>query len=117
MSEYPFGRHELLKRLGRAAQVRAVVTMLFVIPMMVAAGIVAEAFPDNNGKGIVGGLIFVAGLIFVSWLMTEFYCKRRVTCPICGGSLWKCGTGNFKPRHMRLRGDISECPTCHARIE
>ena len=37
-------------------------------------------------------------------------------CPQCGASLWGCGTGNFKPWRMKVRKDVTECPTCHTPI-
>jgi hypothetical protein len=98
-------QRELLRRLVRAAQIRSVVTMLCMVPGVVVGGIVMECVGKTAGVLTVFGIPLV-----ISWLLTEFYCKSAVVCPNCGGSLWSCGTGNFKPRNMKLRS--ANCPTC-----
>jgi len=98
----------LLRNLQRAAQVRSGVTMASVLPLMILGGLVFSE---------VGGVIgLFGGALTVERLMTRFYCRRAVRCPNCGGSLWDCGTGNFKPRRMRLRSDAEGCRQCGAVI-
>ena len=79
--------------------------------MFVAAVLLGEA-PDENVA-----LVLIFGIpLVVCWLLTKFYCRQAVRCPHCGASLWGCGTGNFKPRRMKVRKDVTECPTCHTPI-
>lgn len=109
-------REELHQKLARAAQVRSVLTMLSVIPAWpIAFGVVvllaqlgAPAFVINT---LFIGLIFGAPLV-VARILTDRYCKTAVPCPFCKGSLWACGSGNFKPRRMKVRYDAKECPHC-----
>ena len=98
----------LLRNLQRAAQVRSGVTMASVLPLMMLGGLLF---------GEVGGVIgLFGGALAVERLMTRFYCRHAVRCPHCGASLWQCGTGNFKPRRMRLRRDAHACRHCGAAI-
>ena len=111
-------RQNLLWSLQRVAMVRSAVSML--------SGFVAGGLGLAVGKLLAVNkdvqsafIIFPVGLTFsvVAWLMTKYYCRRGVPCPRCGGSLWNCGTRNFKPRRMRIRDGIEVCPHCGAAIE
>jgi hypothetical protein len=99
---------DLLRRLRRAARRRALVSMASALPLMTLGGLAFE------GIGAVVGLF--GGSLTVSSLMTRFYCLQAVCCPHCGGSLWYCGSGNFKPRRMHLRADARACRQCGAAI-
>lgn len=61
-------------------------------------------------------LVYFALCLGVSWIMTRLICRPMVTCPFCGVSLWECGTGNFKPRRMKIRKGVSACPHCRVPI-
>lgn len=98
----------LLRRLRHVAQVRSVITMLSIFPIL----LIAVAVFDKESTGVV--VVFFGSQLILAWFLTRFYCKRAVTCPHCGSSLWHCGTGNFKPRRMRIRRDTEGCLKCHA---
>ena len=112
MNDNLIPRPELLRKLQRAAHVRSLVTMLSVLPILFVGFAV---FGDALGHGGMA-VIFFAGPLVVSALLTQVYCKRAVICPHCGGSLWHCGTGNFKPRRMKIRNDVEGCSRCHAKL-
>lgn len=102
-------RQELLWSLQCAAQVRSLVTMLSSVALLIAAAV----FGESLGPGGMA-VVFFGGSQFVMVFLTRFYCRRAVRCPHCGNSLWPCGTGNFKPRRMRIRSDAQQCSYCHA---
>lgn len=106
-------RYELLKKLVRAAQVRSIVTMLSVLPSLL---IVGAFLGESLDKGVWPLVAVFGGPTIVGWLMTKFYCHPAVICPSCGHGLWECGTGNFKPRRMKIREGVRECPSCHIPI-
>ena len=114
MNKKTISRQELLGRLQRVAQVRSVLTMLSVLPILFVAFAV---FGESMGGGS-GGMAAVSfgGPLVVMVLITQFYCKRAVKCPHCGSSLWHCGTGNFKPRRMRIRKEAEGCLQCHGSL-
>ncbi len=113
MNEKVIPREGLLRNLQRVAQVRSLLTMLsFVLILFVGFAVFGDSLSDGGMAAI-----FFGGPFLVMELLTHFYCKRAVTCPYCGGSLWRCGTGNFKPRHMRIRKDAQGCPRCHAALK
>ncbi len=102
-------REQLQRKLKRVAQVRAILTMLSVVPIVMLTGVV---FGESmGGAWLVAG--FFGGPMVVMALLTRFYCRPAVRCPNCGASLWDLGTGNFKPRRMRVRDDAWCCPKCH----
>jgi len=103
----------LERRLVRAAQVRAAVTMLGCIPLAV----VGAAILGNVLAKKAAVLLFFGSFFGLERAMTYFYCRRKVKCPYCGSSLWDCGTGNFKPRRLRIREDAAGCTTCGARLD
>ncbi len=104
---------QLLRKLQRAAQVRSIFSMLAILPSLVIGGLIVG---DSGNEGLL--ILIVFGIpMLVSVGITELYCKRIVSCPYCGGTMWNCGTGNFKPRRMKLRKDRDECPKCHAAIQ
>ena len=112
-------RGELLGKLARAAQVRSVLSLLSAFPAVLVAGLLTAALQNNGPNDAVGVLALMAffGVPFgVSMLLTKYYCRRAVVCPCCQASLWDCGTGNFKPRRMRIRADATACPHCRAPI-
>ena len=102
-------RRELLCRLRHVAQVRSLVSMLSGVAILIAAA----AFGESLGPGGMAA-VYLGGFLFVMVLLTRFYCGPAVRCPHCGNSLWHCGTGNFKPRRMRIRSEARECSHCHA---
>ena len=109
MDEKVISTDALLRKLQHVAQVRAIITMLSIFPIL----LIAVAVFGNEPTGAVV-VVFFGSQFVVSWILTRFYCKRAVTCPHCGSSLWHCGTGNFKPRRMRIRRDARGCLECHA---
>jgi hypothetical protein len=112
-SSHPIQKPELLKELVRAAVVRSIMTLLSVLPFL---GIAGAVFGDRQGEGIGPMLVVVGGPMGVAWLVTRFYCRGAVSCPHCGASLWDCGTGNFKPRRMKVRDEVRACPNCRVPI-
>jgi len=110
----PINRDELLKQLARAAQFRSAVTVLAAVPLLAITfaidAFLIGAFP------IAFFILYFGGFFFVSWLLTKYHCQAAVKCPRCGVSLWSCGTGNFKPRRMKLRPGIEACPGCQTPI-
>jgi hypothetical protein len=112
MDDHRVPRDELLRKLKRAAFVRVLVTLSSaVLVLFVAAGVLGDTV--DTGWFVA---IYFGGCFAVSALVTQFYCKRVVTCHCCGGSLWRCGTGSFKVRRMKIRDGIEECPCCHAKL-
>jgi len=99
----------LLKRLIRTAQLWSLLTMASVVVFGVIAGL--APLPEGGKVAI----LFGGPLLLSSWL-EKTMCRKMVTCPDCGGSLWELGTGNFKPRRMKLKPGIKECPHCQTRI-
>lgn len=112
MNDKQISSQELLRKLRRAAQVRALVTMPSAFPLLFVEVAVLGPFVNQN----VIAVLFFAGPLGISALITHFYCKQTVTCPHCGSSLWHCGTGNFKVRRMRIRHDAVGCSQCHAKL-
>ena len=117
---------DLYWQLARAAQVRALVSMLSGVATLFHLAFVhfflTEIIPVLDKKQHDGWFLLVfivaffgSGLI-VSWLMTVFYCRPQVVCPRCAQSLWSCGTDNFKPRRMRIRSGVTCCPHCYLPI-
>ena len=102
-------REQLERKLKRVAQVRAILTMLSVVPILMLMGVV---FGESITPGWLGAGFF-GGPLVVMALLTRFYCRPAVRCPNCGASLWELGTGNFKARRMRVRDDALCCPECH----
>ncbi len=105
-------RENLHLRLVRAARVRAGITMLCVLPIAVVVATLPEEWAGPGARAA----LFFGGVLAVSWALTRFYCRPAVACDNCGKSLWALGTGNFKPRRMKVRKDANECPHCHAPI-
>jgi hypothetical protein len=106
-------RTHLQKLLVRAAIVRSLFTLILGVPLVLA---LASLLPKNLQAPWIMAAVFFGGIGAIAWLMTQFYCKRKVPCPVCGRSLWECGTGNFKPRHMRVRKSVEGCPHCRTAI-
>ena len=109
----PIHKEDLRRALSKAAQVRALVTLASTIPNAI---VIALLIPRFEARFPVFPLIVFIVPLAVAGLMTRFYCRRRVRCPHCDASLWDCGTGNFKPRRMKLRDEVRECPSCQAPI-
>jgi len=95
--EATISKRWLLVQLAKAAQVRSLVTLSSMLPLLACIGYFFPARSlDQLGPFI---LIPVFGPpMIVAWLLTCNYCRKAVVCPFCGGSLWSCGSGNFKPR-------------------
>ena len=107
-------RTRLLRGLSRAAQLRAVITLLsFVANFILMAMVLSALQLDAKSIGQAPLILWVFGApLIVDWICTVKLCRNFGRCPSCGGSLWSCGTGNFKPRRMRIRKDANGCPHC-----
>jgi hypothetical protein len=107
-------RSYLLKRLALAAQLRAAITMLSQVLAMFFASAVFQATGIRSERGAAALLLLsvVGGCALASWACTKKICLPFVKCPSCGNSLWSCGSGNFKPRRMRIKKDVHGCPHC-----
>lgn len=103
-------RGELLRKLVRAAQVRSAATMISVLPAFALLAAVGRVGAPTAIAIVFGIPALVAGIV------TELHCRRSVTCPNCGASLWCCGTGSFKPRKMKVRPQTQACPGCDVPI-
>jgi hypothetical protein len=107
----------VFKRLVKAAQLR----MAFAFVGGPLAGTVL-AIPIMDmlaapWAGLLGfGLAFVAMPATLSAFATVLLCPLVAACPVCGGSLWPCGSGSFKPRRVTVRPEVSACPHCHSPI-
>jgi hypothetical protein len=108
---------DLRRQLQRAAQVRSTWVMVLFAPIIfVCFALLPASVTEGSTRGWIPILIFFGIWFFLIWLFTRFYCVRKVVCPNCGHSLWRCGTGNFKPRRIKVRKDASACPGCGIRI-
>jgi hypothetical protein len=109
--ENTISRSWLLRRMKKAAQIRSVASMLaFVLGLFLAVVFVPAIAP------IAMLLVAIVITTAVDVAVTIFLCRRSVVCPFCGESLWKCGTGNFKPRRLTLNPGIDACPSCNTRF-
>src|SRR4051794_39123836 len=117
MANGSISRSDLYKRVVRAAQVRSGITLLSAIACLVATAVIhgLAQLPDLGTAIVFLGMFFGLPMV-ISRIVTERVCKRMVTCPVCGSSLWCCGTGNFKPRRMRIRDGVTQCPYCNIPI-
>jgi hypothetical protein len=102
-------RSQLARMIIHAGQLRSSFSMLLWIGLIL---ILPFIFP-RIGPDMLP-FVWLSGCGLITWGLTYLICHRMVTCPKCGASLWNCGTGNFKPRRLRLRDDSSACPGCHA---
>lgn len=103
-------KSDLLRRLVQVAQWRAAMTMLAIVPVAIVLFVLLANHPLYAVAAVVG-----TGLA-ISFALTRLLCTALVKCPHCAHSLWDCGTGNFKPRRMRIRNDATGCPRCGARL-
>jgi NhaP-type Na+/H+ or K+/H+ antiporter len=103
-------RSDLHRRLARVAQLRSVLTMLSALGTMILLGAILPGVPQNAAVLVV--LVYFGVPLLVCWIVTVLICRRLVTCPYCPNSLWSCGSGNFKPRRMKVRDEVSRCPHC-----
>lgn len=109
MPRNSISRSDLHRRLITFALLRSLLTMLAAVGGICLVPSIPE-MPRGPSE-----LVFLAGLGvagIVCWVFTVLICRRVVTCPFCTKSLWSCGTGNFKPRRMEVRDDVSSCPNC-----
>jgi len=110
-------RGDLLRQHQRAAQVRSMICMvLFVVILLAVSLLMSDFMTDDPNRNWIPILIIFGSFYVLSWIITRVYCVPKVVFPNCGYSLWKCGTGNFKPRRMKLRKDATACPGCGIRI-
>ena len=113
-SKLSIRKNDLRRDLVRAAQVRAIVSIL----AMPISLVVADAFLPKAAINSPFALLVLFGpSALICWLMAVFYCRPKVICPHCLHSLWDCGTGNFKPRRIDVRKDARECPNCGSPIQ
>lgn len=103
-------RVDLLQQLVRAAQIRSIVTMMVSLPAVLLV-IGLAAIPPLATIATIFGISLT-----VAFALTQLLCRPMVKCPHCGRSLWKLGTGNFKPRRMRIRSGATGCSGCGARL-
>lgn len=115
MDPPPIRREDLLHRLRVAALVRSVITLFVGMPVGLLIAMLMPAGLRQSAWTLMACL-FGTPLV-VGWLITTTICKRMVRCPTCSESLWACGTGNFKPRRMKVRANAHCCPHCGASIE
>src|SRR5262245_49567512 len=109
MRQQPISEEWLHKRLVRTAQLRSRITLSSLILPVVLIG----AIPALADKANILPVLLLFGIpCFVDWIVTVYVCRPMVTCPSCGKSLWQCGTGNFKPRRMRIKEGVNQCPHC-----
>ena len=107
--EQTISRSTLHKKLVRAAQARSAITLASAIVSL----FVMAAIPGMAQNVTMLPVVVYFGVLFVvSWIATVVLCKKMVVCPACGGSLWMCGTGNFKPRRMKVKDGVNGCPHC-----
>jgi hypothetical protein len=100
----------LQRRLGVAALIRSWITL----PSALGVVYLLSLFPGIDRDRFVCLIVFLFFSIpmLIGWLVTVCICRRMVKCPYCRHSLWECGTGNFKPRRMKVRDDVQQCPNC-----
>jgi hypothetical protein len=112
-------RSWLLERLAHAGWVRAIVALSSEVVALVVLGPLSGATGlEPKDMGELTGVFVVFGVpLLVCWAVTVKYCRRFVSCPHCGGSLWSCGTGSFKARRMRIKKDMHSCPHCRAKFD
>jgi hypothetical protein len=103
--------HQLYRTIVRAGQIRSILSMIGWVPLIAISGLLMQAGPIPEA---FGPIFLFGSCLLLEWGLTHLICHRMVKCPFCGASLWNCGTGNFKPRRLRLKPDAKECPTCHA---
>lgn len=84
------------------------------VTLFVTAAAAAQVGEAGTHLGESGLLLVFAVPAVVGGILTRHYCRRAVRCPHCNASLWDCGTGSFKARHMRVRADV--CTSCDAQI-
>lgn len=100
----------------RVAQLRSILTLLSCIVIAIFLAAVATVAPITPNSRVFYIAAFFGFPLLISWVLTQVLCKPLVRCPCCDASLWQCGTGNFKPRRMRIRSDATACPNCGAKF-
>lgn len=109
MQQESISRSVLYEKLARAAQVRSVLTLLSAFGALCLLAAVPGVPQDATA---IAAVLFFGVPLLVCWIVTVQICRRMVTCPYCTTSLWSCGSGNFKPRRMKIRDEVSRCPNC-----
>lgn len=112
-------RQNLLRQLQRVAQRKALIVMGSALATLFLFALVSpliEAFIGQDLIGFAFAIAFFGVPLVLDFVMVRWYCHDAVVCPNCNHTLWGCGSGNFKPRKMRLRADALECPSCHTPI-
>ena len=103
----------LLSRLRKVALARALVTLGLFLPLAIGClSLVPRKWLEEHEA--IGAVVLFGIPGLFCWWMTHAYCRKAVVCPFCGGSLWDCGSGNFKPRRMRVVAGC--CPRCETEI-
>lgn len=112
-------RAELQRALAKAAQARSGLSMLawvFLFPALIPLRFAVSALWGDDAAGIAYLIAWLTGALLISWKLTRQLCIPAVLCPMCGASLWACGTRNFKPRRLKVRKDVCGCLECGARF-
>ena len=92
---------------------RSLVTLASLVPLFAFYGCVfSSRSVERLGPFML--ILVIGPPMFVCWGLTCKFCRKVVVCPFCGGSLWRCGSGNFKPRRMQVTANC--CPQCRAPI-
>jgi hypothetical protein len=100
-------KEQLQKKLARASQVRVLLTLSAFV-----ANIYLLQFVPARIQAVTFAVTFFGVPLMACWLVTATLCRRMVSCPFCGGSLWNMGNGAFKVRRVRIRPHVNTCPNC-----
>jgi hypothetical protein len=119
MSEQQINRQDLQWQLAKTAMLKSLAVMGFCVAILFGFALVLPLVEVAIGEDWVTVLFLAAffGLPSVlDLVLRRTFCRNRVRCPFCQASLWTCGTGNFKPRRMKVRADVHACPQCQTPI-
>lgn len=119
MAEQQINRQDLQWQLVKTAMFKSLAVMGFALAIGFGFALILPLLEAAIGKdwGMVLFLAAFFGLpLLLDTVLSRTFCRNRVRCPFCQASLWTCGTGNFKPRRMKVRADVHACPNCQTPI-
>lgn len=121
MTERQLDRANLRRRLARTAMFKSLLVMGSCIGVLLILSLLLPMLErmlgkDSNWIVAVFVLSFFGIPLLLDFILSQTFCISQVRCPYCNASLWKCGSGNFKPRRMKVRDDVHACPGCGAPI-